>query len=163
MHVTCWGRTTHVGGPRDARLQDYQVSSVRCHRFVTVTAAQKISFISNPRAGRPVLQIPACSRARARDAAAATRFKSLHVLIYCCKTGELNTTICSGSSEDMLCSTYQALERCKSKYSVVCSSLNTAVWPAGRRFVAIARNLAGSSVCFRMLGGDMDHDVELHR
>ena len=56
VHVTCWGRTTHVGGPEDARLQDYQVSSVRCHRFVTVTAAQKISFISNPRAGRPALQ-----------------------------------------------------------------------------------------------------------
>ena len=55
VHVTCWGRTTHVGGPGDARLQDYQVSSVRCHRFVTVTAAQKISFISNPRAGRPVV------------------------------------------------------------------------------------------------------------
>ena len=57
VHVTCWGRTTHVGGPRDARLQDYQVSSVRCHRFVTVTAAQKISFISNPRAGRPVFHL----------------------------------------------------------------------------------------------------------
>ena len=68
VHVTCWGRTTHVGGPRDARLQDYQVSSVRCHRFVTVTAAQKISFISNPRAGRPYLKT-ACFRARARDAA----------------------------------------------------------------------------------------------
>jgi hypothetical protein len=85
-------------------------------------------------AGRPVLQIPACSRARARDAAAATRFKSLHVLSYWCKTGELNTAVCSGSSEEMLCSRQQALERCKSKYSVVCSSLNTPVWPAGRRF-----------------------------
>ena len=53
MHVTCWGRTTHVGGPGDARLQDYQVSSVRCHRFVTVTAAQKISFIF--KSGRPLV------------------------------------------------------------------------------------------------------------
>ena len=72
VHVTCWGRTTHVGGPRDARLQDYQVSSVRCHRFVTVTAAQKISFISNPRAGRP--EITACSRARAGRGHMATRW-----------------------------------------------------------------------------------------
>ena len=103
------------------------------------------------------------SRARARDAAAATRFKSLPFLSYCCKTGELNTAVCSGSSEDMLCSTYQALERYKLKYSVVCSSLNTAVWPAGRRFVTIARNLAGSSVFFGILGGDMDHDLDLHR
>ena len=62
----------------------------------------------------------------------ATRFKSLHVLSYWCKTGELNTAICSRSSVDMLCCRQQALERCKSKYSVVCSSLNTAVWPAGR-------------------------------
>jgi len=30
---------------------------VRCHRFATVTAAQKISFISNPRAGRPVFHL----------------------------------------------------------------------------------------------------------
>ena len=74
VHVTCWGRTTHVGGAEDARLQDYQVSSVRCHRFATVTAAQKISFISNPRAGRPVLQIPACSRARAGRGHMATRW-----------------------------------------------------------------------------------------
>ena len=83
------------------------------------------------------------SRARAQDAAAATRFKPQPFFGYCCKTGELNTAICSGSSEEMLCSRYQALERCRSKYSVVCSSLNTAVWPAGRRFVTIARNLAG--------------------
>ena len=74
VHVTRWGRTTHVGGARDARLQDYQVSFVRCHRFVTVTAAQKIGFISNPRAGRPLLQIPACSRARARRGHMATRW-----------------------------------------------------------------------------------------
>ena len=60
VHVTCWGRTTHVGGSWNARLQDYQVSSVRCHRFVTVTAAQKISFISNPRAGRPVFEKLQC-------------------------------------------------------------------------------------------------------
>ena len=73
----------------------------------------------------------------------ATRFKSLHVLSYWCKTGELNTAICSGSSDVVLCSRQQALERCKSKYSVVCSSLNTPVWPAGRRFVTLARNLAG--------------------
>ena len=39
----------------------------------------------------------------------------------------------------VLCSRQQALERCKSKYSVVCSSLNTAVWPAGRRFRARER------------------------
>ena len=57
VHVACWRRTIHVGGARDARLQDYQVSFVRCHRFVTVTAAQKISFISNPRAGRPVFHL----------------------------------------------------------------------------------------------------------
>ena len=95
-------------------------------------AQKRLDFKS----GRPAgcMKIPACSRARARDAAAATRFKSLHVLSYCCKTGELNTAICSGSSEEMFCSRQQALERCKSKYSVVCSSLNTAVWPAGRRF-----------------------------
>ena len=67
VHVTCWGRTTHVGGAEDARLQDYQVSSVRCHRFVTVTAAQKISFIF--KSGRPrqfiVITNP-CMFARAR-------------------------------------------------------------------------------------------------
>ena len=134
VHVTCWGRTTHVGGAEDARLQDYQVSSVRCHRFATVTAAQKIGFISNPRAGRPVLQIPACSRARAGRGHMATRWVGGPLFVYCCKTGELNTAICSGSSEMVLCSRNQALERCKLKYSVVCSSLNTPVWPAGRRF-----------------------------
>ena len=53
------------------------------------------------------------------------------------------------------------MERCKSKYSVVCSSLNAAVWSAGRRFVTIARNLPGSSVCFGVLGGTMHHDLEL--
>ena len=38
VHVTCWGRTTHVGGPKDARLQDYQVSSVRCYRCLLYTS-----------------------------------------------------------------------------------------------------------------------------
>ena len=79
------------------------------------------------------------SRARAQDAAAATRFKPQPFFGYCCKTGELNTAICSGSSEVVLCSRNQALERCKSKYSVVCSSLNTAVWSAGRRFARASR------------------------
>ena len=132
-YLTCWGCTTHVGGTRDARLQGYQVSSVLCPRDVTVMDAQKrLNFKS----GRPAACIEICmfSRARAQDAAAATRFKPQPFFGYCCKTGELNTTICSGSSKEMLCSRYQALERCKSKYSVVCSSLNTAVWPAGRRF-----------------------------
>ena len=131
-----------MGGTRDARLQGYQVSSVLCPRGVTVMDAQKrLNFKS----GRPAACIEICmfSRARAQDAAAATRFKPQPFFGYCCKTGELNTTICSGSSKEMLCSRYQALERCKSKYSVVCSSLNTAVWPAGRRFVTLARNLAG--------------------
>ena len=125
--------TTHVDGTRDPRLQGYQVSSVLCPRGVTVMDAQKrLDFKS----GRPAgcMKIPACSRARAQDAAAATRFKPQPFFGYCCKTGELNTAICSGSSEVVLCSRQQALERCKSKYSVVCSSLNTAVWPAGRRF-----------------------------
>ena len=45
--MTCWGRTTHVGGTRDARLQGYQVSSVLCPRGVTVMDAQK-RLISNP-------------------------------------------------------------------------------------------------------------------
>ena len=143
VHVTCWGRTTHVGGPRDARLQDYQVSSVRCHRFVTVTAAQKISFISNPRAGRPDWKLLHV-RARARDAA-TWRQDGVGgpFFVYCCKTSELNTAICSGSSEMVICSRQQALERCKSKYSVVCSSLNTPVWPAGRRFVGRESALVG--------------------
>ena len=136
VHVTCWGRTTHVGGPKDARLQDYQVSSVRCYRFVTVTAAQKISFISNPRAGRRIYwKFCMFSRARAGRGHMATRWVGGPFFVYCCKTGELNTANCSGSSEVVLCSRQQALERCKSKYSVVCISLNTAVWPAGRRFV----------------------------
>ena len=74
VHVACWRSTIHVGGARDARLQDYQVSFVRCHRFVTVTAAQKISFISNPRAGRPVFEFTACSRARAGRGHMATRW-----------------------------------------------------------------------------------------
>ena len=137
VHVTCWGRTTHVGGPGDARLQDYQVSFVRCHRFVTVTAAQKISFISNPRAGRPVFDFTACSRARAGRGHMATRWVGGPFFVYCCKTGDSNTAICSGSSEMVLCSRQNALERCKSKYSVVCSSLNTPVWPAGRRFEVV--------------------------
>ena len=83
------------------------------------------------------------SRARAGRGHMATRWVGGPFFVYCCKTGELNTAICSGSSEVVLCSRQQALERCKSKYSVVCSSLNTPVWPAGRRFVIIARNLAG--------------------
>ena len=141
MYVACWGRTTHVGGTRDARLQVYQVSSVLCPRSVTVMDAQNGSFQIRPAA--VCIEICMFSRARARDAAAATRFKSLHVLSYCCKTGELNTVICSGSLTMEVCSRKQALKRCKSKYSVVCSSLNTAVWPAGRRFVTLARNWAG--------------------
>ena len=64
VHVTCWGRTTHVGGFCDARLQDYQVSSLRCHRFVTVTAAQKFSFIF--KSGRPASITNPCMFARAR-------------------------------------------------------------------------------------------------
>ena len=96
-------------------------------------AQKRLDFKS----GRPAACIEICmfSRARAQDVAAATRFKPQPFFEYCCKTGELNTAICSGSSEDMLCSRQQALERCKSKYSVACSSLNTPVWPAGRRFV----------------------------
>ena len=74
------------------------------------------------------------SRARAGRGHMATRWVGGPFFVYCCKTGESNTAICSGSSEVVLCSRQQALERCKSKYSVVCSSSNTAVWPAGRRF-----------------------------
>ena len=103
------------------------------------------------------------SRARAGRGHMATRWVGGPLFVYCCKTGELNTAVCSESLEKMLCSRQQALERCKSKYSVACSSLNTPVWPAGRRFVTLARNLAGSSVFFGILGGDMDHDLDLHR
>ena len=64
MYVACWGRTTHVGGPDDAGLQGYRVSSVLCHRFVTVTAAQKISYIF--KSGRPASITNPCMFARAR-------------------------------------------------------------------------------------------------
>ena len=68
VYLTCWGRTTHVthivSGAKDAGLQGYQVSSVLCHRFVTVTAAQKFSFIF--KSGRPASIANPCMFARAR-------------------------------------------------------------------------------------------------
>ena len=79
VNVACWGRTTHVGGTRDARPQVYQVSSVLCPRSVTVIHAQKTAgFQIRP----SIRKLHVFARARARRGRGdqiqiAARFKLL--------------------------------------------------------------------------------------